>query len=78
MKLYGALRQRRPKAAAGEPHQPFSMTLPPDCTLADLADLLSIPDGLINAAARNGEAVGLDARLHDGDRVSFFPPAAGG
>jgi sulfur carrier protein ThiS len=77
-RLYGTLRRYRPAAAGGAPHLPFTVTLPPGATLEGLGRALGIPDGLISAAAVNDEAVESDALLTDGDRVTLFPPSAGG
>ncbi len=78
VKLYGILRRYRPETAEGAPHHPFPISLPENSTLHDLIDLLQIKDGVVNATAVNGEAVNQDTRLHDGDTISLFPPAAGG
>jgi molybdopterin synthase sulfur carrier subunit len=78
VKLYGALRRYRPAGAPGEGHTPFVIALPPALTVADLLAVLNIPDGLASAAAVNDEAVEIDHPLRDGDRVSLFPPSAGG
>jgi sulfur carrier protein ThiS len=78
IKLYGALRKYRPSSAGGAPHQPFSFSIPENSTVLDLMQALEIGDGVVNAAAVNGEAVENHATLHDNDTVSLFPPAAGG
>jgi molybdopterin converting factor small subunit len=78
VKLYGLLRDHRPKTAAGAPHHPFTLTLPTKATVTDLADRLGIPDGFVNAAAVNNTAVSPDTSLNDGDQVNLFPPSAGG
>ena len=78
VRLYGTLRRYRPATAAGFPHSPFVAALPPAATVETLLGLLGIPDGLASAVAVNDEAVGADQPLRDGDRVSLFPPAAGG
>ena len=78
VKLYGNLRQYRPETAGGAPHHPFLFTIPENSAVQTLVMHLGIPDGLINGAALNGEAVGLDALLHEGDKVHLFAPAAGG
>jgi molybdopterin converting factor small subunit len=77
-KLYGTLRRHRPESAPGAPHHPFSVTLPDPATVETLLSQLGIPDGAINAAAVNDQAVELSAALTQGDRVSLFPPSAGG
>jgi sulfur carrier protein ThiS len=78
VKLYGSIRHYRPPTAAGAPHHPFTMTVPGGATTTTLAELLFIPEGLVSAAAVNGEAVSHGTILKEGDKVSLFPPAAGG
>jgi molybdopterin converting factor small subunit len=78
VRLYGSLRRYRPNDTPGAPHLPFTATLPPGATVEALGALLCIPDGLVSAAAVNNEAVEISAILRDGDKVSFFPPSAGG
>ncbi len=78
VKLYGSLRKYRPDSAAGASHQPFPISLPENSTVIDLMQALKIEDGLVNAAAVNGEAVENNTVLKDGEVVRLFPPAAGG
>jgi molybdopterin converting factor small subunit len=78
VKLHGSLRRHRPADAPGAPHQPFSLPLAAETTVAQLAAQLEIPDGLVSGAAVNGEAVATDTVLQDGDTVYLFPPSAGG
>jgi molybdopterin converting factor small subunit len=77
-KLYGTLRRHRPESVPGAPHHSFAVALPTGATVEALLAQLGIPDGQINAAAVNDEAVELSVVLADGDRVSLFPPSAGG
>ena len=78
VRLYGTLRRFRPAAAPGAAHAPFVALLSPAATVATLLAALGIPDGLASAAAVNDEAAEIDHPLRDGDRVSLFPPVAGG
>jgi molybdopterin converting factor small subunit len=78
VRLYGTLRRYRPANVPGAPHLPFTTPLPPGATVDTLRQYLSIPDGLVSAAAVNEEAVESDFSLSDGDRVGLFPPSAGG
>jgi molybdopterin converting factor small subunit len=78
VKLYAALRRYRPAAAPGAPHHPFTLSLADGATVATLARQLGIPEGMVNAAAVNDEAVEPSFALHDGDQVGLFPPTAGG
>lgn len=78
VKLYGTLRRYRPESASGAPHHPFAVTLSEGSTVATLLEVLNIPDGLLNAASVNKEAVSLEATLRAEDQISLFPPTAGG
>lgn len=78
VKLHGSLRRYRPESAGGAPHHPFFVAVTAGATPATLAAHLGIPDGMVNAAAVNSESVSPDTPLQDGDRVSLFPPVAGG
>lgn len=77
VKLYGVLRDYRP-AVAGRPHHSFAVDLPQPATGADLARHLSLPEDLVASLSINNAAADLRVLLHPGDKVSFFPPTAGG
>lgn len=47
-------------------------------TAVHAAAQLGIDEGVLTAVAINNETAELDTPLQDGDRISFFPPAAGG
>jgi len=78
VRLYGTLRRYRPADLDGAAHAPFTTPLASPASVDTLLTRLGIPDGLASAAAVNDEAVETDHPLHDGDRVSLFPPSAGG
>lgn len=78
VRLYGSLRRYRPPELAASIPSPFAVALPVGATVAALGAELGIPDGVVSAAAVNDVAVESDTVLRDGDRVSLFPPAAGG
>lgn len=78
IKLYGQLRRYRPKDLPGAAHHPFTLEAATGATAVAVADQLGIPDGLVNAAAVNDEAVANDVILQDGDQLTLFPPSAGG
>jgi molybdopterin converting factor small subunit len=78
VKLHGQLRRYRPAELPGVPHQPFKWQVAAGSTAVSLAAALGIPEGLVNAAAVNGTAVEPDVPLQPGDRISLFPPSAGG
>lgn len=76
VRLFASLRRHRPDLALG---QPLTCQLPERATLADLikAVLGPLPDEvaimLVNGQLQAGEQV-----LSEGDRVSLWPPVAGG
>ena len=78
VRLYGSLRRFRPQEAAAPFPQPFTVDLPVGTSVAGLGLHLGIPEGVASAAAVNNVAVEIDTVMQDGDRVSLFPPAAGG
>lgn len=75
VKLHGDIRRHHPDS---NPHLPFEIEIPSSSTIADLAPILNIPDELVWAASVNKEAVELTRPLQEDDRVSLFPPVAGG
>lgn len=77
-RLYGVLRRYRPAGTPGAPHQPFQVHLPVGASIQSLVEHLGIPDGLVNAAAVNGQAKTTAALLSDGDKIALFPQSAGG
>ena len=78
VKLYGRLRQYRPKSAGGALHHPFFVAVMGPVVINDLANGLGIPDGLVTAASLNGEAVEVTAVAQPDDKIGLFPPSAGG
>lgn len=83
VKLYGSLRRFRPKISSAVrkgnmPHHPFGFELSEGATVLSLVSRLGIPEGMLTAAAVNGEAVDVTSRLREGDEVGLFPPTAGG
>ncbi len=77
VKLYGALRDYRPPVE-GLPHHPFLVDVPGHAAVADLVEQLSLPEDLIAGLAVNNLTADLQTRLQPGDKVSIFPPTAGG
>lgn len=78
VRLYGSLRRYRPSDTSGATLQSFVVEMPPGSTVEDLGRALGIPDGFISAAAVNNQAVDSASLLADSDRISLFPPSAGG
>ncbi len=77
MKLYGALRDYRPDVQ-GLPHHAFAVDLPHGATAAELVQQLALPEDLVAGLSVNNVAADLQAILQSGDKISFFPPTAGG
>lgn len=78
VKLYGTLRQYRPKSAGGAPHHPFSIQMDGGQSVAQLMEQLNIPSELTAVISVNGESAVAETCLKDNDQVSLFPPTAGG
>ena len=76
VRLHGSLTAARPGLRAGDP---FSVGVPEDATISDLAARLSLLPGEIHLVMVNGRAVDdRKAPLAEGDRVGLFPPVGGG
>ncbi len=74
IRLFGHLREYLPA-----PGFPGAMVEVPDgSTLGDLLDHLRIPPKDPKILLINGIHADRTASLHEGDRVSIFPPIAGG
>ncbi len=54
------------------------MTVDDNTTVADVVELLKIPENIPLLRIVNGVHVGLDYVLKDGDVLALFPPIAGG
>lgn len=78
VRLYGSLRRYRPSTVDDPSHLSFAVALPAGSSVDDLGRQLGLPEGLVSAAAVNGEAVEDSVVLREGDRVGLFPPSAGG
>ena len=75
VRLHAVLRRHHPGPNA---HQPFEVEMASGSNVSALIPALKLPPELVWVASVNGEAVEMDQLLHDGDRVSLFPPVAGG
>ncbi len=78
VKLYGVLRRHRPADQPGVPHHPFTLVCQPGETARSVMTQLGLEDGMVAAAAINNQNVSLDTPLQPGDKLSLFPPSAGG
>jgi molybdopterin converting factor small subunit len=72
--LFSTLKKYLPPNAKGKK---AVVELPEGATLADLADHLGLHEEAIVPTV-NDEQAHWGLKLKDGDRVSFFPPLAGG
>lgn len=75
VRLYATLRKYRPETGIGEP---VTLQVPEGSRLADLLTRLGVPQNEVKTAFVNNRQQDEVYRLHDGDRVAFFPPVAGG
>ena len=57
---------------------PFSFKIGKNTQVRDLIELLGIPEDEVKLYIVNGRSVEKNHILHAGDRVSIFPPLAGG
>ena len=77
VRLYGSLRRYRPSEVAGLPDCCSPLRCPGGESVDDLGGNWA-SQREVNAAAVNDEAVENSTILREGDRVSLFPPSAGG
>ncbi|MBM4464088.1 MAG: MoaD/ThiS family protein [Chloroflexi bacterium] len=75
VRLYATLRKYSPETGVGEP---LVLQMPDGAQVADLLARLNVPKGEVKTAFVNNRRQEEDYQLHDGDRVAFFPPVAGG
>jgi molybdopterin converting factor small subunit len=75
VRLYATLRKYNPEAGADEP---LVLQMPDWARLAGLLARLEVPRDEVKTAFVNNRRRDEDYQLHDGDRVAFFPPVAGG
>ena len=57
---------------------PIDVELPDNSTLADLVDILALPNEQVKVTFVNGRSRKLDYHLHSGDEIGIFPPVGGG
>lgn len=75
VRLYATLRRYGPERDIGEP---MILQIPEGARLSDLLLRLGVPQNEVKTAFVNNRQQDEVYRLHDGDRVAFFPPVAGG
>jgi molybdopterin converting factor small subunit len=75
VKLYAAFRQHHPGPNRSVP---LEVDLPEGAVAGDLAQVLSLPGGLLRSVFINNAAASPETVLHDGDQVGLFPPVVGG
>jgi molybdopterin converting factor small subunit len=75
VQLFATLAAYLPRGAAGDS---VSLEMPAGVRVADVIQVLGIPDDLDCLRVVNGLDAASDHRLTDGDVVSLFPPLAGG
>ncbi len=57
---------------------PFNLDMPAGSRVNHVLETLSIPTEAEKVITINGRPANLDSVLHDGDKLIFFPPVAGG
>ncbi len=75
VRLFATLRRYLPSLKAGEG---YTLNLPEGATVADALAALGVPVDDSQQAFVDGQAVGWDHVLKEGDSVRVFPPMAGG
>ena len=58
--------------------QSIELDLPAGTVAGDIGNHLGLAPGLITMVAVNGRRVESDQPLRNGDRITLFPPVAGG
>lgn len=79
IKLYAMLREHLPPGSRGVTAE---LTIDETATVQGVLDALAVPVALRQLVVLNDEEIdaagGVSTRLRDGDRLSVFPPVAGG
>lgn len=57
---------------------PLALEVTPGTSVRDLLGVLGIPEAMPRIVLVNGRDATLETRLAEGDRLSLFPPLAGG
>lgn len=73
--LYGVLARYLP-----DPRErtPIDLELPEGATAGEVAERLGVPEGEVSLLAVNGRRAEGGRALQAGDRITLFPPVAGG
>lgn len=75
VRLFASLRRYAPELAPGEA---LSLEVPPGTTVREVLERLRIPRHEVKTIFVDYRAVTEQYALQEGDRVSVFPPVAGG
>ena len=75
VRLFATLRKYAPGGKGGEP---LAVSVPENTTIRDLLVQLGVPLEATKQVFVNHRHQNMDYQLQDGDRVSIFPPVAGG
>lgn len=75
VKLYANLAKLLP---SGSQKKQSIVTIKKDATIADLLEKLKIPTEVSNVIMLNGKQCDRQTKLNEGDKISIFPPIAGG
>jgi molybdopterin synthase sulfur carrier subunit len=75
VKLYATLRRYKPDLPRGAG---LPLEVPPGTTVSQVVERLGIPDAAPLVAMVNNAVCKADYVLAEGDKLSLFPPVAGG
>jgi len=74
-RVFATLRKYFPELGIGEP---LKIQVEPGTTLGELREQLGLPANEVTIIMCNNVQVEPDQPIHDGDRIAFIPPIAGG
>jgi sulfur carrier protein ThiS len=70
--------KRRTRPGAGGNGNSLELTMPAGSFVADLLELLELPEEWVGLIIINGKQAGNKEELKNGDKVDLFSPMAGG
>jgi len=75
VKVFATLRRYLPELGIGES---LSLEVPPGTTLAEIRDMLGLPEEEVRVVMRNNLQADFQDIASEGDRIAYIPPVAGG
>ncbi len=73
--LNASLRRFLPE---GTDKSPFPLEVDRELTALEVMEILGVPSDRAHIVTIDGEQVGAETKVREGQEVSFFPPLAGG